>query len=153
MLYVFEPTAPLRCENLLLQNPGLNRVRGCPLFEQPTSHTTVRTDRYTAVQPHKCVLRASSYRAGVARHFFSPDIQLPSDFASRRTPLPSANASYYRARSGLSPPSYRPCRAHQKSEPAFGATLQAGPLSFMEQRIPYLNPLILELPHWFSFPP
>ena len=21
---------------------------------EPTSHTTVRTDRYTAVQPHKC---------------------------------------------------------------------------------------------------
>ena len=30
------------------------------------------------------------------------------------TPLPSANASCYRARSGLSPPSYRPCWAHRK---------------------------------------
>jgi hypothetical protein len=39
-------------------------------------------------------------------------IRLPSDSVSWRTPLPSANASYYRARSGLSPPSYRPCRAH-----------------------------------------
>ena len=27
-----------------------NRVGGCPLIEQPTSHTTVRTVRYTAVQ-------------------------------------------------------------------------------------------------------
>jgi len=27
-----------------------NRVGGCPLVEQPTSHTTVRTVRYTAVQ-------------------------------------------------------------------------------------------------------
>ena len=43
-----------------------------------------------------------------------PDIRLPSDSTSRWTPLPSANASCYRARSGLSPPSYRPCRAHKK---------------------------------------
>ena len=28
----------------------INRVGGCPLIEQPTSHTTVRTVRYTAVQ-------------------------------------------------------------------------------------------------------
>ena len=27
-----------------------NRAGGCPLAEQPTSHTTVRTVRYTAVQ-------------------------------------------------------------------------------------------------------
>ena len=27
-----------------------NRVGGCPLIEQPTSHTTVRTVPYTAVQ-------------------------------------------------------------------------------------------------------
>jgi len=31
--------------------------------------------------------------------------------------LPSANASCYRARSGLSPPSYRPCRAHNRKQP------------------------------------
>ena len=47
----------------------------------------------------------------------SSAIRLPSDSASRRTPLPSANASCYRARSGLSPPSYRPCRAHQEKSP------------------------------------
>jgi len=45
---------------------------------------------------------------------FSSDIRLPSDSVSLRTPLPSANASCYRARSGLSLSSYRPCRAHQK---------------------------------------
>ena len=41
-------------------------------------------------------------------------IRLSSDSASRRTPLPLANASHCRARSGLSP--YRTCahRAHQK---------------------------------------
>ena len=40
-------------------------------------------------------------------------IRLSSDSASRRTPLPLANASHCRARSGLSP--YRTCahRAHQ----------------------------------------
>ena len=31
-------------------NQGKNRVGGYPLVEQPTSHTTVRTVRYTAVQ-------------------------------------------------------------------------------------------------------
>ena len=40
-------------------------------------------------------------------------IRLPSDSTSRWTPLPSANGSCYRVRSGLSPPSCRPCRAHQ----------------------------------------
>ena len=46
---------------------------------------------------------------------FRNSIRLPSDSTSRWTPLPSANASCYRARSGLSPPSYRPCWAHSKS--------------------------------------
>src|SRR5699024_4735068 len=41
-------------------------------------------------------------------------LQLPSDSASRRTPLPLANSSYCQACSGLSPPSYSPCRAHLK---------------------------------------
>ena len=40
------------------------------------------------------------------------NIRLPPDSTSRWTPLPLANASCYRARSGLSPPSYRPCLAH-----------------------------------------
>ena len=43
-----------------------------------------------------------------------PDIRLPSDSASRRTPLPLANAPYCQARSGLSPPSCCPCRAHHQ---------------------------------------
>ena len=37
---------------------------------------------------------------------------LPSDSTSRWTPLPSASGSHYHAHSGLSPPSYHPCRAH-----------------------------------------
>ena len=44
----------------------------------------------------------------------SPDIQLPSDSASRQTPLPSAGAPCCQARSGLSPPGCCPCRAHHK---------------------------------------
>ena len=49
------------------------------------------------------------------------DIRLPSDSTSRWTPLPSANASYCRARSGLSPPSCYPCRAHNmKGSPELG---------------------------------
>ena len=38
--------------------------------------------------------------------------RLPSDSASRRTPLPLANSSYCQACSGLSPPSDSACRAH-----------------------------------------
>ena len=38
---------PLKYKDIRL--PG-NRVGGCPFVEQPTSHTTVRTVRYTAVQ-------------------------------------------------------------------------------------------------------
>ena len=45
---------------------------------------------------------------------FSPHIRLPSDSASRRTPLSSANSSYCQACSGLSPPSDYACRAHYK---------------------------------------
>ena len=41
-------------------------------------------------------------------------IRLPSDSTSRWTPLPSANSSYCQVCSGLSPPSYCPCRAHPK---------------------------------------
>ncbi len=40
-------------------------------------------------------------------------IRLPSDSASRRTPLPLANSSYCQVCSGLSPPSRCPCRAHK----------------------------------------
>ena len=53
-----------------------------------------------------------------AEALFSLCIRLPSDSTSRWTPLPSANASYHRAHSGLSPPSYCPCRAHQKESGA-----------------------------------
>ena len=42
-------------------------------------------------------------------------IQLLSDSILRWTPLPSANDSYCQVRSGLSPPSYRPCRAHDEN--------------------------------------
>ena len=44
---------------------------------------------------------------------------LPSDSASRRTPLPSANSSYCHACSGLSPPCCIACRAHRKNGTVF----------------------------------
>ena len=46
---------------------------------------------------------------------------LPSDSTSRWTPLPLANSSYCQACSGLSPPSYYACRAHQKKMYSFHA--------------------------------
>ena len=59
------------------------------------------------------------------------DIRLPSDSTSRWTPLPSANASYCRARSGLSPPSCYPCRAHYKRP--LSANCRQRPLLFVAQ--------------------
>ena len=64
----------------------------------------------------------SSVREFARQHFFPADIRLPSDSTSRWTPLPSANASYCRARCGLSPLSCCSCRAHIKTE--------AKPISF-----------------------
>ena len=48
--------------------------------------------------------------------FFSADIRLPSDSTSRWTPLPSANASYCRARCVLSPLSCCSCWAPYEKE-------------------------------------
>ena len=42
-------------------------------------------------------------------------LRLLSDSVSRRTPLPSANSSYCQVCSGLPPPSYSPCRAHNQN--------------------------------------
>ena len=65
----------------------------------------------------------------------SPDIRLPSDSASRRTPLPSANAPYCQARSGLSPPSCCPCGAHKmKSKGRRPPSLRFRPLTKASQR-------------------
>ena len=44
-------------------------------------------------------------------------LKLPSGSTSRWTPLLSANGSHCQAHSGLSPPSYCPCRAHEKKTP------------------------------------
>ena len=49
-------------------------------------------------------------------------IQLLSDSTLRWTPLPSANDSYCQVRNGLSPPSYRPCRAPRKKDRTGGIT-------------------------------
>lgn len=65
--------------------------------------------------------------------FVGPELclRLPSDSASRQTPLPLANASCYRARSGLSPPSCCPCRAHIGKSAAGIATIPAARLFFV----------------------
>ena len=58
----------------------------------------------------------SSVREFARQHFFPADIRLPSNSTSRWTPLPSVNASYCRARCGLSPLSCCSCRAHTKRQ-------------------------------------
>ena len=68
------------------------------------------------VRPKSTLYAISVRQSGTlpAEALFSLYIRLPSDYSSRWTPMPSANASCYRAHSGLSPPSYYPCRAYQK---------------------------------------
>ena len=56
-------------------------------------------------------------------------LRLPSDSASRRTPLPLANSSYCQACSGLSPPSYYTCRAHNIKQ--YGSSNRAAILLFL----------------------
>lgn len=67
------------------------------------------------VRPKSAFYAISVRQSGAlpAKALLSLYIRLPSNSASRRTPLPSANASRCRAHSGLSPPSYCPCRAHR----------------------------------------
>ena len=62
-------------------------------------------------------------------------LRLLSDSTSRRTPLPLANGSCYRARSGLSPPSRCPCRAHQQKPLTFvnGFCNEAAPAGLMKE--------------------
>ena len=59
-----------------------------------------------SIQPH---MRFLSVSASVC-------VRLPSDSTSRWTPLSFANSSYCKACSGLSPPSYHPCRAHSEKQ-------------------------------------
>ncbi len=65
---------------------------------------------------------------------FRNSIRLPSDSISRWTPLPSANASCYRARSGLSPPSYRSCWAHIMKPPLESKPTEASLFQFLQRR-------------------
>src|SRR5690625_446894 len=56
-------------------------------------------------------------------------LRLLSDSVSRRTPLPSANSSYCQVCSGLPPPSYSPCQAHNnKTVPPGSGTVTDKPI-------------------------
>ena len=84
---------------------------------------------------------------GFARRVSSfPVIRLPSDSASRRTPLPLANSSYCQVCSGLSPPSRSPCRAHEyrASLPMYGREAR-----FVSTIRVYFLPLMLPQPRAF----
>ncbi len=50
MIPVFFDYSVANFDYLFINKSNINRVGGCPLIEQPTSHTTVRTVPYTAVQ-------------------------------------------------------------------------------------------------------
>lgn len=87
------------------------------LTKEPTSHTTVRTDRYTAVQPHKC---KDSYRS---RMLQDP----PHDG-------PLARPSHCRADSGLFPVKTHAHRAHSKKDSRQNAYCLFTPESYQSIR-------------------
>ena len=66
-----------------------------------------------------CKLIRSTYQPYMQFLFIEPGLclQLLSDSTSRWTPLLLANSSCCQAYSGLSPPSYRSCRAHKREPP------------------------------------
>ena len=102
-------------------------------FEFVCSHAPARPPRvsvttFTSYICYSYTLKFGQYRTSLCRGNSSlssmPCMQflfirprfwfgLPSNSASRRTPLSSANSSYCHACSGLSPPCCFACRAHQ----------------------------------------
>ena len=119
------------CPDMRLSDffPPTSRLQDLPGYEQQlSSHVTATsTARDSGSMGLRVIWHArpslygllcdfcSSVQEFARQRFFSTDIRLPSDSTSRWTPLPSANASYCRARSGLSPLSCCSCRAHHKS--------------------------------------
>ena len=95
-------------------------------------------DLSTLIQPSIRFLFVGSELCPLS--IFRNSIRLPSDSTSRWTPLPSANTSCYRACSGLSPPSYRPCWAHRKKD--LPPSRAAGLFFF----VLYLSPMSALLP-------
>ena len=90
-----------------------------------------------------------------------PKIRLSSDSASRRTPLPLANPSRYRADSGLSP--YRTCAHWAHIEAAVAVTIgshccflnQSSPFPPVVQDTEYMHGAsrtAARMPHWTKPP-
>jgi hypothetical protein len=84
--------------NLSLNHFWIHRVGGCPLFGQPSSHTTVRTVRYTAVQWITC---STSYYLPI------PDIQIITDIYFVYT-VSAHVFQYCIAQRSLSAPGFHP---------------------------------------------
>ena len=100
-------------------------------IEKPSSHISAAFTVQSSGSIGLCLVRQTrplciaSYAISVRQTESLPvsalrslHIRLPSDSTSRWTPLPSANSSYCQVCSGLSPPSYCPCRAHRE-KPTF----------------------------------
>ena len=108
------PNTPVRPPRVLTRSfplylphlPNAIRVATGLCFVMQTYPCVRPYMRFLFVRPEFCPLRDLS----------TPKIRLSSDSASRRTPLPLASPSRYRADSGLSP--YRTCahRAHTNVE-------------------------------------
>ena len=107
-------------------------------FEYVYSYTSVRPPRVSATTFTSCICCIYTLKFGqywtllcigsssvssmpcMQFLFVRPRLcrRLPSDSASRRTPLPLANSSYCQVCSGLSPPSDCACRAHYNDNTA-----------------------------------
>ena len=61
-------------------------------------------------------------------------LRLPSDSASRRTPLPLTNSSYCQTCSGLSPPSYRLDRRTNRNRPSDAVSHLMGGFYFLYRK-------------------
>ena len=95
--------------NLLVRSPRVRTITfipyTCCIYSKGFGQYRTLFCFASSSAPHKPYMQFLFIRPGFCR-------RLPSDSSSRRTPLPLANTSYCQVCSGLSPYSYRPCRAH-----------------------------------------
>ena len=97
--------------NVLVRSPRVRTITfipyTCCIYSKGFGQYWILLCHASSSTPHKPYIQFLFIRPELCR-------RLPSDSSSRRTPLPLANTSYCQVCSGLSPYSYRPCRAHMK---------------------------------------
>ncbi len=105
--------------SLLLRIYSLVRPPRVRMITFHSCHCLIYCRRFVQYWTLLCCASSSLSSQPYMRFLFvsaSVCVRLPSDSTSQWTPLPFTNSSYCQACSGLSPPSYHPCRAHTKKE-------------------------------------